>query len=602
MTNEPLIALDRDGAHVASPIVAEKLEKKKISASLITGIESCSVRWLADSFVVRDLITEEPDSAARRGSLFHKIMEDFFKLSQEERTTKKLKAVVNEVLNDGEFADLATNPDVIAWLKNAINSYYSMGGRPEKVEVAQVEMDGKTREGLEIFVQGNIGNAERSVLGFVDRLIVDQKKDDGSLVIEDWKGLALDTLLPTPTGWTTMEDVQVGDTLLGTEGQTTKVLNKSDIHHRECYQVDFKDGSSIVCDNVHLWDIVTPGTRDSTDTVNADELYEIFNKYDKESIAIMNPLPIEGQADVELSDRAYDIGVKLCEHEIDSTLEVTEFSSGDMPSECLRMSIEDRVELVQGLFDTRGGNDDACRATFTTSVKKLAMSVMELIVTLGVTPEIEKTDNSEYVISFFPVWFNPYMFSFDAITASNVLHGDRVNYDSIQRSIIDVKKVDSVPTQCVKVDADNSLYLCGPLLTPTHNTGAKARKWNPKTKSTDGLAEQRQQLMYKMLLEDKGVKISGARLIYPVAQEIVNVDLQDEELAARVVKNVEDTDKALTVMTENNTFEYGPSFLCAWCPLAKICSAATIKPYEKMQIAFASQPEPEILLQGIELR
>ena len=45
------------------------------------------------------------------------------------------------------------------------------------------------------------------------------------------KALALDTPLPTPTGWTTMGEVQVGDYLLGSEGQPTRVVAATEVLH-----------------------------------------------------------------------------------------------------------------------------------------------------------------------------------------------------------------------------------------------------------------------------------------------------------------------------------------------------------------------------------
>lgn len=320
-----LITLDETGAHIKSREVAEKLEKKKLSASMITGLlgdTGCAARWLADSFVIRDLIEEEPDNPARRGSLFHKVMEDLFALEPEERTKTKVKELAVQTLKSDEFKDLSTNRDVFEWLKDAINGYYNMGGNPEKVQVAEIIMDESKgpQKGLEIFVKGRIGNTKREILGFVDRLVLNTVKKDGSLIIEDWK------------------------------------------------------------------------------------------------------------------------------------------------------------------------------------------------------------------------------------------------------------------------------------------TGAKAKKWKSHTKSDEGLAEQRQQLIYKMLLENQGFEVSGARLIYPVAGEMVKVDIKDEELAQRVIEDVEETDKKLDVMIENNTFEYKPSFLCSWCSLSKICPQADIKPYKKMQDAFQSQPDPSILLKAIELK
>ena len=38
------------------------------------------------------------------------------------------------------------------------------------------------------------------------------------------KALALDTPLPTPAGWTTMGEVEVGDQLLGADGRPTTVV------------------------------------------------------------------------------------------------------------------------------------------------------------------------------------------------------------------------------------------------------------------------------------------------------------------------------------------------------------------------------------------
>ncbi len=67
--------------------------------------------------------------------------------------------------------------------------------------------------------------------------------------------LALDTLIPTPAGWTTMGDVQAGDIVFGADGKPTRVLGVSPIFKdRRCYRVVFSDGSSIVADEEHVWE------------------------------------------------------------------------------------------------------------------------------------------------------------------------------------------------------------------------------------------------------------------------------------------------------------------------------------------------------------
>jgi replicative DNA helicase len=68
------------------------------------------------------------------------------------------------------------------------------------------------------------------------------------------KALALDTPLPTPTGWTTMGEVAVGDLLYDSHGRPTKVVAATDVLvDRPCYEVTFSDGSVIVADAEHQW-------------------------------------------------------------------------------------------------------------------------------------------------------------------------------------------------------------------------------------------------------------------------------------------------------------------------------------------------------------
>jgi replicative DNA helicase len=68
------------------------------------------------------------------------------------------------------------------------------------------------------------------------------------------KALALDTPLPTPSGWTTMGEVRVGDRLLGADGRPTTVVAATEVlEDRPCYEVAFSDGTTIVADAQHQW-------------------------------------------------------------------------------------------------------------------------------------------------------------------------------------------------------------------------------------------------------------------------------------------------------------------------------------------------------------
>lgn len=315
---EPVIAMHNDHFSIDSEVVADSLSKKNLSPSLITSLEGCHARMLFESFVKRDLLKEEPDNEARRGNLFHKVMEDFFALAPEDRTQETLGEIRTRALSEGEFEDLGRIPEAVQWLDDAIEAYYAMGARPQTVRVANVPGEhGDEVPGREVFVKGRIGNASREILGFVDRIIEDTRTgQEGNVVIEDWK------------------------------------------------------------------------------------------------------------------------------------------------------------------------------------------------------------------------------------------------------------------------------------------TG-KVKRWNPKTKSTEGLSEARQQVIYTMLMRAKGVNVSAARLIYPVKQEIVRVDIDSDIFNERVVRDVETADTTLSSLNESNRFSYSPMTLCSWCPLANICPAAEKPRFDKARDAVAKQPKWPVLAKAI---
>ncbi|CNF06703.1 replicative DNA helicase [Mycobacterium tuberculosis] len=72
------------------------------------------------------------------------------------------------------------------------------------------------------------------------------------------KATSLDTPLPTPSGWTTMGEVSVGDHLIGADGRPTRVVAATDVMYgRPCYEIEFSDGEVIIADADHQWRTAT---------------------------------------------------------------------------------------------------------------------------------------------------------------------------------------------------------------------------------------------------------------------------------------------------------------------------------------------------------
>lgn len=234
------------------------------------------------------------------------------------------------------------------------------------------------------------------------------------------KALALDTPLPTPTGWTTMGQVKKGDLLIGADGRPTEVVAATPVlRGRPCYEVEFGDGTVIVADAQHQW-----RTRTSVMTT-----VEIAGTLGAGHV-------VEGAAPFELPDRElphppYEVGLIAGGRRI--------------PEVYLRASAQQRGSLLSGLLDAGGpataGSTRSVR--FAAADELLARDVQELALTLGraATLRVEQ-DGIELTVPDEPgAWH-----------------------------IVDVRPVPSRPVRCVEVDNPDHLYLAGRTCVPTHNS------------------------------------------------------------------------------------------------------------------------------------
>lgn len=67
------------------------------------------------------------------------------------------------------------------------------------------------------------------------------------------KGHPHGTPILTPDGWVKIEELDIGDRLIGSDGKPTKLINKFDRGILDIYRVYFNDGSWVDCDPDHIW-------------------------------------------------------------------------------------------------------------------------------------------------------------------------------------------------------------------------------------------------------------------------------------------------------------------------------------------------------------
>lgn len=158
------------------------------------------------------------------------------------------------------------------------------------------------------------------------------------------KATTLDTPIPTPSGWSTMGGIQVGDELFDEDGFRCRVVAKSPVmHDRDCYRVTFGDGSQIDVDANHRW-YVEPSSGDTKRKPGVLTTAEILadlhtvrpNGQRRNNWAI----PVAGALDLPEADlpiSPYVLGLWL--------------GDGSSASATITMGDEDKVELCRYIAD-----------------------------------------------------------------------------------------------------------------------------------------------------------------------------------------------------------------------------------------------------------
>lgn len=68
------------------------------------------------------------------------------------------------------------------------------------------------------------------------------------------KAISLDTLIPTPEGWTTQGDLKIGDSVFDELGNVCNVTDVTEImNERPCYKLVFSNGQEVIADEEHEW-------------------------------------------------------------------------------------------------------------------------------------------------------------------------------------------------------------------------------------------------------------------------------------------------------------------------------------------------------------
>lgn len=149
------------------------------------------------------------------------------------------------------------------------------------------------------------------------------------------------------------------------------------------------------------------------------------------------------------------------------------FNNKHIPTEYLQSSVEQRMELLKGLMDTDGTISKNGQCEFTQSDYELTSQVSELLSSLGIKNKITKDyatfEGKKYVryrIFFFVSQSNNCF----KLKRKSERVKKKLSDRMLNKTIVDIRKIKSIDTQCISVDNEDSLYLVGRKYTVTHNT------------------------------------------------------------------------------------------------------------------------------------
>ena len=334
------------------------------------------------------------------------------------------------------------------------------------------------------------------------------------------KALPVDLPIPTPNGWKTMGELQVGDHVFDEHGLPVKITNFSPIFkNHDCYKITFDDKTSVISDAEHTWTVNPLRSKQSKD-ITTEELFKIGATYkdsrnkiiSRWSIPLCKPLDYQRRDDLLIDP--YLLGVWLGDgeaaggritcHNMDLPVYKKLFSENMSPSHrkdhiytgtiyslhtrlnqigliknkhipknYLQTSVDNRIALLQGLMDTDGWvekNGQNCIALSYNRYPQLIEDVYELLVGLGLKvfrKKYEKTDSERLYFHCSKQMFD--VFRLPRKLDKQIAISQRPTYTN-ERFIRTIEKVSSVDTKCITVDSDSHLYLCSKHCIPTHNS------------------------------------------------------------------------------------------------------------------------------------
>lgn len=464
-------------------------------------------------------------------SVSHKIKEfviPFDTLGNAQRVADKRGITIEEVLKEWEdkknnACDLGTNVHLFGEFYNGTqeptNGYEEAIVKFFKIIPPHIKL---------IINELKMYNSEWGIAGTADLIFLNE--NSGKLQILDFKGLDINTPIPTDDGYKLMGELTFNDRVFDKDGNLCNIKNISEVHYKKCYKITFDTNEAIISDFEHRWLInkintASYGKRKFTNGYKGKFLEKIMTTEDiflyyqnksiyKQPLKILNCKPLNNSK-IDLPIDPYLLGVWLGDgHSADTKItqanekvweeiekrgytlgndvsqggcgkaqtrsvlniikefkELNLIKNKHLPDIYLKGSYEQRLDVVRGLMDS-DGHFNKKRKRFVQIVKNKwqVECLLKLITSLGWKGTIMESKtrcNGKY--------FNTYHLTFNTDGTNPFLcRNQDINITntivSNFRTIKKIELVNTIPTKCIEVDSPSHTYLFGYGHIVTHNT------------------------------------------------------------------------------------------------------------------------------------
>lgn len=331
---------------------------------------------------------------------------------------------------------------------------------------------------------------------------------------------SIDTPILTINGWKLLKDIKIGDVVFSSSGKSCNVIGIYPQGKKDIYKINFTDGTSTNSCLEHLWVCMTDNNKRRNQGWQIKPLEKIKKEKTKHWIPVVKPIEFEEK---EFKISPYVLGVLigdgyLCgtgisisnpendimERVIKETFSLCKLGKVDyyknhkrynligllknknnllyeirnlklnikstykfIPENYMLGSVKQRIDLLHGLMDTDGTcqikkNNRSCSCSYSTSSKKLAEDIKQLVLSLGGRSKIHLYKEREYVVQIL-LMFNPFWCK---IKSLKWIKPTQNKPSKIFKSIEFMENKEAV---CISVDSSDKTYITENYIV-THNT------------------------------------------------------------------------------------------------------------------------------------